>query len=286
MGTLLSTDFVKHSERLGLSFGIAQALQKEVAKLRRGGSMKADPNTYPPRRVRPPNRDEDATSEAGSFELLYDDPKWLMQDCNGSVDPSSLSDSFSWFSGEAQNRCFMSDAMIRYVVGDSTNTILATIGSLTKRSVVRGYFSDLEVREINVMERECVLVDLEAVDGATRLTVTDTHRIVTGIDGRRSQTRPAGELKQGDYILSTTGPQLLRSVSKRTCTAIIVEVTFYPDEPVEVFDAPNSILSKGQAKPRRGNATRRQAVNAEISSIPDTEYSWPSARVHATDTAP
>jgi hypothetical protein len=65
---------------------------------------------------------------------------------------------------------------------------------------------------------------------------------------------------------------VLRDVKTFTHAADVVLVRFQPDEPVEAFDLSSAILSKGHAPVRRGRRRRRQTLDADVISIPDTEY--------------
>jgi len=125
--------------------------------------------------------------------------------------------------------------------------------------------------------RECEVVQLTA-HGIPSLTVTAAHRVVKEKCRRSCETVPAEQLKVGDTILCSGGQQVLEGVLKGAHRNIVVhEVTFRPDVPVLAFDTAGleMILTKGMKKTRRGGRSG-QSMQKEISSIPDTEYSWPA----------
>jgi len=192
-------------------------------------------------------------------------------------------------SPNAQHRCYLSGTLFlsapeRHEAPSIADLQLVPATQLQLHSWVRGAFGMVQVSAIQVDPmRTCRLFQL-CVDGRPLLTVTESHRIVVAIDGRRTSVVLAEELQPGDQILCSNWsgdlgsaacpvvPMLLRDVRSFSLAVDVVLVRFQPDEPVEAFDLSSAILSKGYAPGRRGGRRRRQERTAEVASIPDTEY--------------
>jgi len=130
------------------------------------------------------------------------------------------------------------------------------------------------LRIVNALSHKETDHDVKLVTLTTdsaQLTVTASHRIVTA-DGHEQL---ASKLNVGDGVLvSGNLPQTLRDVHHFLLKTDVIELTFYPDEPVEAFNRPGCILSKGQPLQSTYNQasagycqhrrTRRPGMNARL----------------------
>jgi len=143
----------------------------------------------------------------------------------------------------------------------------------------------LEVVSINVHQTREVL-HLEA--GSATLTVTGNHRMMTpmaGCAGVPQQEVKAYQLEKGSIVMckSKEGNIAARELTDVYVMNIeeshpaleVLEIAFKPDEPVAVYQATSTLLSKGfKKKPvRRGH--RKSGSASDRCSIPNTqgEYS-------------
>lgn len=234
-----------------------------------------------------------ATAAAGSNAERESPTQRAAASAASDVSCRSLISHLSCLSAEghprSQRHCYLSGTLFlsagsRHAAPSISELQLVPAQHLELHSWVRGAFGMVQVVAIEIHSgQRCKLVEL-SVDGRPSLTVTGNHRIVTAIRGRRTTTALAERLQPGGQILCSSWqgestpaappavPVVLRGV--RTCThaADVVLVRFQPDEPVEAFDLSSTILSKGHVPLRRGRRRHRHALDADVVSIPDTEY--------------
>lgn len=85
------------------------------------------------------------------------------------------------------------------------------------------------------------------------LLVTDSHR-VTVLRGGRKETIEAGALRVGQHVCCSSGEQVLIEVERVNLAERVVQITFFPDIDVEVFNVRSAILTRGhkESQKRRG----------------------------------
>jgi len=186
----------------------------------------------------------------------------------------SLTDVASWVSDSAEQRCFMSQTLLKTAEGFCMQCKDLRPGS---RVIAADGSTILEVIHVSFHETDRVII-LNA--GHATLRVTPSHRVVAFKQGSEADTEEvcAGDLKEGRRIMSSGRvPLELTDVLSLSERCEVAQISFHPDLPVGAFEPPAAILTKGHLamrKPvRRGGMNRRSKINGTREwhvSIPDT----------------
>jgi len=115
------------------------------------------------------------------------------------------------------------------------------------------------------------------LDGSRELIVTESHRMMVcrGHGANQSeQTIPAGDLKQRDSILCSSGPRDISATLLSEVVAVF-DVQFEPDLPIETIyimdeNDKNYFLTKGRKEKIRN---RRSGMQKPL-RYPETQISW------------
>jgi len=144
-------------------------------------------------------------------------------------DVSHAEESFTRRSG----RCYIPNTMFKNPVGDFVLVQNLEVGSqvlLSNSEVASVVGLHLYPRDA---KNPCRLVEL--ITAQTRIKISESHRIVVGSSGR---TTSAKFIREGDLVCVGTRLQAVKKVIYTSERSELFRVTFFPDEAVSTYMAP------------------------------------------------